>query len=106
VDDGNDAERRTDDHADEAWKYLARIREELIGCGAADGFVVGDLLLPAMSAETMRSPGGRALVGLLTALDKPRAPGRSFSAVPFLVCTLEHQTTGVRVALLGAAVSA
>ena len=92
----------------EAWNYLARIREELVGRGAADGFVVGDILLPAMSAQTMRSPGGRALVELLRALDNPDAPGRSTrtSAVPLLVCTFEHQATGMRVALLGAAISA
>jgi excisionase family DNA binding protein len=116
------------DRSGDAESHLARIREAVIAYGAAEDLVVGDILLPAMSPNTMRSPGGRAMVSLLKALDRPETPARAtgtstevgrsdksdppdtdtldrFSGMPFLVCTLEHPGTGLRVAMLAAAIS-
>ncbi|HEU5155374.1 MAG TPA: hypothetical protein VFU43_00110 [Streptosporangiaceae bacterium] len=113
------------DHFDEAATHLAQTREMVFAYSSAEELVVGDVLLPAMSAATMRSPGGRAMVSLLRALDRPETVGNriektrsnetdpprtdamnQFSNVPFLVCTLEHPKTGLRVAVIAAATSA
>lgn len=112
----------------EAWQHLAGIRDLVMGYGAIEGLVVGEIFLPTMSAATMRSDAGRALVALLKTMDDPNKesqmtderdnkegrakegdfadehPSSQFSAVPFLVCTLEHPETGVRIAVLGASV--
>lgn len=94
---------------DEAWAHLANIRTKVASYATARGFVLSEIFLPAMPETSMRSPGGSALIDLLKALDSDEADQAKmddlvrFAHVPFLVVTLLHEASGVRVALLGAA---
>lgn len=95
--------------ADDAWTHLRRIRHKVAAYATVQGFVRSEIFLPSMSGKSMRSAGGSALIELLKALDA-EDDGQvetddlaRFSHVPFLIVTLLHEETGVRVALLGAA---
>jgi hypothetical protein len=116
---------RTDDHnaADggdigAAGEHLLCVREALVGYAEYAGLTVAEVFLPTMSEVTRRNAGGLALMDLLKALDppqddatspesRPKAPHSwdDRTPMPFLMCTLRHPDTGLRVALLAAATS-
>ncbi|HEU5156727.1 MAG TPA: hypothetical protein VFU43_06985 [Streptosporangiaceae bacterium] len=96
-----------------AGEHLLCVREAVAGYAEYAGLTMAEILLPSMSAQTRRHASGQALMELLRALDPPGGTARNGengsanrAPVPFLVCALEHPPTGLRVALLAAAVSA
>jgi hypothetical protein len=97
-----------------AGEHLLCVREAVAGYAEYAGLTMAEILLPSMPEQTRRHASGKALMELLRALDPPRRAGRkgengSAAAhrmpVPFLVCALEHPPSGLRVALLAAAIS-
>jgi hypothetical protein len=65
-----------------------------------------------MPEETRRHASGQVLMEVLSALDPHHQAERTAESgsspdapVPFLICALQHPPTGLRVALLAAAVS-
>jgi hypothetical protein len=95
-----------------AGEHLLCVREAVAGYAEYAGLTMAEILLPSMPEQTRRHASGQALMELLRALDPPRRArrdGPNGSAhrvpVPFLVCALEHPPSGLRVALLAAAVS-
>lgn len=97
---------------DEARLHLLGVREVLAGYAEYAGLTLAELFLPSMSESTRRHASGQVLMQLLEAVDIPSKDGDQpqgsdplgrFAEAPFLVCTLLHPETGVRVAVLGAA---
>jgi hypothetical protein len=95
-----------------AGEHLLCVREAVAGYAEYAGLTMAEILLPSMPEQTTRHASGQALMELLNALDPPGRAGRNGGSgsayrapVPFLVCALEHPPTGLRVALLAAAVS-
>lgn len=95
-----------------AGEHLICVREAVAGYAEYAGLTMAEILLPSMPEQTRRHASGQVLMELLSALDPPDRDGRNgergptqSTPVPFLVCALEHPPTGLRVALLAAAVS-
>jgi hypothetical protein len=95
-----------------AGDHLLCVREAVAGYAEYAGLTMAEILLPSMPEQTRRHASGQVLMELLSALDPPSQNGRDggcgsahATTVPFLVCALEHPPTGLRVALLAAAVS-
>jgi hypothetical protein len=100
---------------DDAREHLFCVREAISGYAEAVGMTVADILLPTMPESTRRGASGQVFIGLLAALDpadehdgengelKDVSRSDRFADVPLLVCTLEHPTTGIRVAVMGTA---
>lgn len=102
-----------DESMGEAGEHLLCVREALAGYAECAGLTMSEILLPSMSEQTRRHASGQALMELLNALDPPRRDGQNGESgsahrapVPFLICALQHPPSGLRVALLAAAVSA
>ena len=112
--------KRTDDRAaaedantNMAGEHLLCVREAVAGYAEYAGLTMAEISLPSMPEETRRHASGQDLMELLNALDPAREGGENGESgpacrvpVPFLVCGLRHPPTGLRVALLAAAVSA
>lgn len=97
----------------EPGEHLLCVRGVLAGYAEYAGLTMGEILLPSMPEETRRHVSGQALMELLKALDPQPREGQNDEAgmahptqMPFLVCTLQHPPTGLRIALLAAAVAA
>jgi hypothetical protein len=93
-----------------AGEHLLCVREALAGYAEYAGLTMAEILLPSMPEQTRRHASGQVLMELLSALDPSHQDGLNGESpyrapVPFLVCALEHPPTGLRVALLAAAVS-
>jgi hypothetical protein len=99
--------------ADVAGEHLLCVREAVAGYAEYAGLTMAEILLPSMPEETRCHASGQVLLELLSALDPSRLDrenGENGSAhrppVPLLICGLQHQPSGLRVALLAAAVAA
>jgi hypothetical protein len=109
----DDRDAAGDANTDVAGEHLLCVREAVAGYAEYAGLSMAEILLPSMPEETRRHASGQVLMELLSALDpadqggeKGESGSACRAAVPFLICGLQHPPTGLRVALLAAAVSA
>jgi hypothetical protein len=109
----DDRDAAGSEHMGTAGEHLICVREALAGYAEYAGLTMAEILLPSMPEQTRRHASGQALMDLLQALDPPRQAGRHGergsahrAPVPFLICALQDPPSGLRVALLAAAVSA
>ena len=93
-------------------EHLLCVREAVAGYAEYAGLTMAEILLPSMPEETRRHASGQVLMEVLSALDPHHQGERTAESgsspdapVPFLICALQHPPTGLRIALLAAAVS-